>query len=314
MTDTPTDTAPEAITQAESLDDKVAPFVESYEFRHDDGGAYTPNDADRAMLEDALHGFIADHVPKDAHRRLTSHSAGEGLREAVAGIVRKAISYHVNLASHQRTKTQSQSVDDAAVAVVALLTPPSDAGSTSERPGWAAGVIHEPGTDPDETPGSTTRSGGEGVRLPEITDLVVDYFGHGPFASVDFSSSEVRELWGAFVSAFALATTSSPDASPDSGETGHRNIHGEPIPDVPLTPYADPDPSPAIVKEAGEVERLREALEPFADALGDDDRDEPDHTSATLVCGRSTDYSLDLGDFRNARAALSASNAAQVSK
>ena len=50
---------------------------------------------------------------------------------------------------------------------------------------------------------------------------------------------------------------------------------------------------------------LREALEPFADALGDDDADEPDHTSATLVCGRSCDYSLDLGDFRRARTALS---------
>ena len=47
-----------------------------------------------------------------------------------------------------------------------------------------------------------------------------------------------------------------------------------------------------------------EALEPFADALGDDDADEPDHTEATVVCGRSTDYSLDLGDFRAARRAF----------
>jgi len=51
-----------------------------------------------------------------------------------------------------------------------------------------------------------------------------------------------------------------------------------------------------------------EALEPFADALGDDDADEPDHTEATVVCGRSTDYSLDLGDFRAARRALAILN------
>ena len=48
----------------------------------------------------------------------------------------------------------------------------------------------------------------------------------------------------------------------------------------------------------------REALEPFADALGDDDDDEPDHTAGTLAIGRTVDYSLDLGDFRSARARL----------
>jgi hypothetical protein len=50
-----------------------------------------------------------------------------------------------------------------------------------------------------------------------------------------------------------------------------------------------------------------EALEPFADALCDDDEDEADHVQGTLVIGRSTIYSLDLGDFRRARRALTQS-------
>ena len=52
------------------------------------------------------------------------------------------------------------------------------------------------------------------------------------------------------------------------------------------------------------IAKLEEALEPFADALGDDDEDEADHLQGTLVIGRSTIYCLDLGDFRRARAAL----------
>lgn len=40
--------------------------------------------------------------------------------------------------------------------------------------------------------------------------------------------------------------------SPEAPAT-HRNIHGEPIVDVPLTPYADPE-APANRQEAGEVE------------------------------------------------------------
>ena len=77
---------------------------------------------------------------------------------------------------------------------------------------------------------------------------------------------------------------------------------------LPLTEALASTNAPSERSSIGEVrEALRAALEPFADALGDDDDDEPDHTPATLVCGRSCDYSLDLGDFRAARAALETS-------
>lgn len=44
-----------------NLDALVAPYVESYEFRGDDGD-YSPNALTRTLIEDALHGFIAQHL------------------------------------------------------------------------------------------------------------------------------------------------------------------------------------------------------------------------------------------------------------
>lgn len=61
----------------------------------------------------------------------------------------------------------------------------------------------------------------------------------------------------------------------------------------------------ALSGDAGEVEKLREALEPFAEVLDDyDPDDEDDAMPATVTMGSVTDYSLTLGDFRAARAAL----------
>jgi len=37
----------------------VHAYVEGYEFRFDGGGAYTPNDRDKAMLEDAIEGYLS---------------------------------------------------------------------------------------------------------------------------------------------------------------------------------------------------------------------------------------------------------------
>lgn len=60
----------------------------------------------------------------------------------------------------------------------------------------------------------------------------------------------------------------------------------------------------AELREArAEIGRLREALEPFDDALGEDD-EFSDETKVTAQWGRHTDYSLRLGDFRRARQAL----------
>jgi len=53
-----------------------------------------------------------------------------------------------------------------------------------------------------------------------------------------------------------------------------------------------------------EVDRLKKALEPFADVCGDGDEDMPDNTPVTITYGRTTYYSITLGDFRKARAAI----------
>lgn len=52
------------------------------------------------------------------------------------------------------------------------------------------------------------------------------------------------------------------------------------------------------------VEKLREALEPFNDALGEDD-EFPDETPVVMKWGRTTHYALDLGHLRAVRAAFS---------
>lgn len=45
------------------LTDKVAEYVRNYEFRGESD--YTPTDDERALIEDAIQGFIADHVAPD---------------------------------------------------------------------------------------------------------------------------------------------------------------------------------------------------------------------------------------------------------
>ena len=56
----------------------------------------------------------------------------------------------------------------------------------------------------------------------------------------------------------------------------------------------------AVQALVAEIERLRAALEPFADVSGEGDEDFPDGTPVTVTFGRSTHYGLKLGDFRRA--------------
>lgn len=58
----------------------------------------------------------------------------------------------------------------------------------------------------------------------------------------------------------------------------------------------------ALVQPA--LERARVALEPFDDVLGEDEPHLPDSEPVTVKYGPCTDYSLTLGDFRRARAAI----------
>lgn len=48
------------------------------------------------------------------------------------------------------------------------------------------------------------------------------------------------------------------------------------------------------------------ALEPFADVAGEGDEDFPNDTKCTVQMGRSTDYTLKLGDFRRAMQVINA--------
>lgn len=50
---------------------------------------------------------------------------------------------------------------------------------------------------------------------------------------------------------------------------------------------------------------MHDALAPFADIDGEGDEDFPDDTPVTVKFGRTTDYTLTLGDFRRARHVLS---------
>lgn len=59
----------------------------------------------------------------------------------------------------------------------------------------------------------------------------------------------------------------------------------------------------AVVALVKENERLRAALEPFDDALGEDEPELPDETRVTLKYGPVSNFTLTLGDLRRARAA-----------
>jgi hypothetical protein len=41
----------------------VSQYVKSYEFRFDDGAGYVPTEHERAMLEDAIEGYLAERLP-----------------------------------------------------------------------------------------------------------------------------------------------------------------------------------------------------------------------------------------------------------
>lgn len=56
------------------------------------------------------------------------------------------------------------------------------------------------------------------------------------------------------------------------------------------------------------IDQLQEALEPFADIDGEGDEDFSDDTPVTVCFGRTTHYSLKLGDFRRARRIYESSN------
>jgi hypothetical protein len=42
----------------------VHEWVQGYEFRFDEGGGYTPTEQERAMLEDAINGYLGDSLPQ----------------------------------------------------------------------------------------------------------------------------------------------------------------------------------------------------------------------------------------------------------
>lgn len=71
-----------------NIDALVRPFVENYEFRGDSD--YTPNDDEKALLEDALHGFISDHrLGRLASQSLATDEEVRRLREHLGAIVTK---------------------------------------------------------------------------------------------------------------------------------------------------------------------------------------------------------------------------------
>ena len=63
-----------------------------------------------------------------------------------------------------------------------------------------------------------------------------------------------------------------------------------------MSKYADPSHDP--------IAKAREALEPFADVVGEGIEDFADDAQAVVQVGRKTYYALTLGDFRRALAVL----------
>lgn len=59
----------------------------------------------------------------------------------------------------------------------------------------------------------------------------------------------------------------------------------------------------ALASERETVKALREALEPFDDALGEDDEGYGDALTVVMKWGACTDYSVTLGDLRELRRA-----------
>lgn len=59
----------------------------------------------------------------------------------------------------------------------------------------------------------------------------------------------------------------------------------------------------ALTAAEGRIKALSDALEPFDDALGEDDDGYADSLLVTMKYGACTDYSLCVGNLRAARAA-----------
>lgn len=310
------DTAPEAITQAEAREIIAQAF--------DRNGR--PRDADNVRKQlDRLAANEGHCVPMHldvmmtavssvlAHRRLTSHSAGEGLREALSTLLEQTREYLADAPVGHAVHEAIERADRL------LLTPPSDAGST-------------------------TRSGGEGLTRANIADalhrVAKKYGDLEPFAPPFLAEFADAVL--------ALATTLSPDASPDSGdkvEPDHRahlafDSWSDRHPDAPAYWFrlpswvqdfatecvraterrlARPSPFPAIVKEAEEVERPNDAWKEYEadfNAMTDEEIEEERQSAQNLVDEQESwlEAVASWEAVGKPRAALSASNAAQVSK
>jgi hypothetical protein len=305
--------------------------------------------------EEPQAGAWIEDVINHPDRRLNSYSAGEGLAERI----RAAVTYVYMPMQVRRL------LSEAATA----LTPPSDAGSTTRSGGegvpagmkpWAGG--DGPPADWNGGPVKLRCGDIEPASLLENEDWQVGYPENG------FQPSQVD-----VVAYTPVATTPSPDASPDSG-IGLRDQIARDAALFAALPAAEqsalrrelatvgcnpgivfgPSPSPAIVKEAGEVERMREALEPWSNHNGPlPEYDSPfagvfdsgvQYAVELLAkelkvddwtpCDGTEEYDGDLGGTlmnivraampedehgepmwpKEVRAALSASNAAQVSK
>ena len=187
------DTTPEAITQAGR--DAVADYLGC------------------PMIRAGSH----DHHPLvqafARHRRLTSHSAGEGLREALIRVARMIPGV---LCADGVSDAFLAHIPDELAHYTITRTPPSDAGSTTRS--GAEGVRDANGMVPwhgGEGPSDWERVGwcrnlrGEIVSPPDARDAP---------AWTWLEIANAGNAIVAFTPPSALATTPSPDASPDSGE------------------------------------------------------------------------------------------------
>jgi len=342
MTDTPTDTAPEAITQAEEQ-----AFLDCLREEFD-------------AVEVALTQEIYAPAAR-AYRRLTSHSAEEGLLwsdplklgsdtwERPAWLPADALLKHANGREGRASSWAFGPTSEFSIALVS--TPPSDAGSTTRSGGEGVPAgMKAYGPDHPDYPNSPRDQARLGlpVRRSGASAVGLDWRHHAP--GHHRYPHDIVAYWPDA----ALATTPSPDASPDSGEADNvidraRNVVAEfiecarlrgdndlphPCDDAklwtarmieawaelealadedPLAALARPSPSPAIVKEAGEVAELRQQNVALRDALEEILTPLERAAAAMVGEGMVPDQNAEAA-FDRARAALSASNAAQVLK
>lgn len=186
MTDTPTDTAPEAITQA----DREAAHALVLSYFCDDWKGLLRGEEDG-------HSFVQAFA---RHRRLTAHSAGEGLREAWRRVPVEA--------------------DDAmATAAAAELQRQTAYFGWEPTAIWSAMLGAAPASPPapPSGAGSITPSGGEGVLAErEACARIADELADDPQGIAAKIASRIRNRTRQEGFIAHDATTPSPDASPDS--------------------------------------------------------------------------------------------------